>query len=60
VGRGSLQGGDSMVNIVEFEENRSPQSRGRMIENNSMLSTPFKQDEPIDGKLNFKTQAMYS
>lgn len=57
MGRGSLQGGDSMVNIVEFEENRSPQSRGRMIENNSMLSTPFKQDEPIDGKLNFKTQA---
>jgi len=31
VGEGSLQGGDSMVNIVEFEENVSPTSRGRLL-----------------------------
>lgn len=29
MGGGSLQGGDSMVNIVEFEDNISPKSRGR-------------------------------
>jgi len=47
-----------MVNIVEFEENTSPHSRGRRIENNSILSTPFKHDEPNESKLtnlNFKT-----
>lgn len=50
VGGGSLHG-DSMVNIVEFEENASPNSRGRRIENNSILSTPFKHDEPNESKL---------
>ena len=63
VGGGSLQGGDSMVNIVEFEEHTSPKSRGRRIENNSILSTPFRNDEPNESKitnLNFKTKAAYS
>ena len=53
MGGGSLQGGDSMVNIVEFEENISPKSRGRFHENNSIiLSTPFRHDEPNDSKIN--------
>lgn len=63
VGEGSLQGGDSMVNIVEFEENVSPTSRGRLLQNHSILSTPFKHDEPNESKitnLNFKTKAAYS
>ena len=41
-----------MVNIVEFEQdqNISPNSRGRFMENNSMiLSTPFKNDEVNEG-----------
>lgn len=53
-----------MVNIVEFEENASPQSRGRRVEgDNSILSTPFKHDEPNESKitnLNFRTKAAYS
>ena len=62
LGRRSLQGCDSMVNIVEFEEDRSNKSRRLNIANNSMLSTPFNLDEPnaIDSKsasnLQFKTQ----
>ena len=50
------EGGDSMVNIVEFEQdqNNSPKSRGRLIENNSiLLSTPFKNDEGTDSKSHF-------
>ena len=56
MGGGSLQGGDSMVNIVEFEENISPKSRGgRFQENNSIiLSTPFRHDEPNDSKINMQ------
>ena len=59
-GGASLHGGDSMVNIVEFEQNTSPQSRGRRIENNSILSTPFRHDEPSDIKLNFKKQLLHA
>ena len=55
MGGGSLQGGDSMVNIVEFEEQLSPK---RKIGEGSILSTPFKADEPNEMKLkdlNFKS-----
>lgn len=54
VGDESLHGGDSMVNIVEFEETMSPK---RKIGEGSILSTPFKTDEAVDSKvsgLNFK------
>ena len=45
-----------MVNIVEFEENASPKSRGHNVE--SILSTPFKNDEPNERltNLNFGTK----
>ena len=53
-----------MVNIVEFEENTSMKSRGGPGEkNNSILSTPFKHDEPNESKLttiNFKNKNDYS
>ena len=62
-GGGSIAGGDSMVNIVEFEENTSMKSRGPGEKNNSILSTPFKHDEPNESKLtaniNFKNKADY-
>ena len=44
-----------MVNIVEFEEQLSPK---RKIGEGSILSTPFKADEPNEMKLkdlNFKS-----
>ena len=45
-----------MVNIVEFEEQLSPK---RIIGENSILSTPFKTDEPNEmmktTNLNFKS-----
>ena len=45
-----------MVNIVEFEGNASPKSRGHNVE--SILSTPFKNDEPSERimDLNFRTK----
>ena len=51
-----------MVNIVEFEENASPKSRGHNVE--SILSTPFKNDEPNERLTNLnygtKPKAEYS
>lgn len=42
-----------MVNIVEFEENISPKRRsGRNADHNSILSTPFRIDEPSESKIN--------
>lgn len=52
-----------MVNIVEFEENTSIKSRGPGEKNNSILSTPFKHDEPNESKLtnlHFKNKTEYS
>ena len=66
MGACSLQGGDSMVNIVEFEENVSPRRRSKRINHDAsiILSTPFKQDEPGDGNpitnLKFRTKGALS
>ena len=65
MGACSLQGGDSMVNIVEFEETVSPRRRSKRMNHDAsiILSTPFKQDEPSDSKimnLQFKTKGALS
>ena len=40
-----------MVNIVEFEETTSPKRRKHLIQDASILSTPFKHDEPNESKI---------
>ena len=62
MGHGSLQGGDSMVNIVEFEDQMSAKGSGHRQDDTSVLSTPFKYDEPSDRitNLKFMKKATYS
>lgn len=49
LGRQSLQGCESMVNIVEFEDTMDKSRVQVNVDNNSMLSTPFNLDEPGEG-----------